>query len=200
MESVKAISTWEYIESSRQILSLLIYLTATLLKIGLVTVSHLQPTLATGVDGGENEFLWRGSNSTCCFNFTTIEQDSVKEHLLKLGDVTNNDVIGFDSRLLFLSAETIAPILTTFDNVSIETQSVISDWKLSKVTPIYKGKASKDDAGNYRPISLIGHRPIMKIFEKEIKLQVMGYLEVNNLITSDQESTQYTNCFTQSCR
>ena len=105
-------------------------------KIGLDTVSHLQPTLATGVDGGESEFLWRGSNSTCCFNFTTIEQDSVKEHLLKFGDVTNNDVLGFYSRLLFLSAEIIAPILTTFYNVSIETQSVISDWKLSKVTPI----------------------------------------------------------------
>ena len=55
-------------------------------------------------------------------------------------------------------------ILTTFYNVSIETQSVISDWKLSKVTSIYKGKGSKDDAGNYRPISLVGHT--MKIFEK----------------------------------
>ena len=85
---------------------------------------------------------------------------------------------------MFLSADIIAPILTTFYNVSIETQSVISDWKLSKVIPIYKGKGSKDDAGNNRPISLIGH--IMKIFEKEIKLQVMGYLEVNNLITSDR--------------
>ena len=47
-------------------------------KIGLDTVSHLQPTLATGVDGGESDFFWRGSNSTCCFNFTTIEQDCQK--------------------------------------------------------------------------------------------------------------------------
>ena len=134
-------------------------------KIGLDTVSHLQPTLATGVDGGESEFVWRGSNSTmsCCFKFTTIEQDCQK-HLLKLDDVTNNDVLGFDSRLLFLNAGIIAHILTKFYNVSIETQSVISHWKLSKVTPIYKGKGSKDDAGKYRPISLIGH--IMKIFEK----------------------------------
>ena len=53
-------------------------------------------------------------------------------------------------------------------------------------SPLCKGKGSKDDAGNYRPISLIGH--IMKIFEKEIKVQVMGYLEVNNLITSDQSA------------
>ena len=28
----------------------------------------------------------------------------------------------------------------------------------------------------------------MKIFEKEIQLQVMGYLEMNNLITSDQSA------------
>ena len=76
-----------------------------------------------------------------------------KKHLLKLDDVTNNDVLGFDSRLL---TDIIAPILTTFYNVSIETQSIISDWKLSKVTPIM-GKGSKDDAGNHRPISLIGH-------------------------------------------
>ena len=76
--------------------------------------------------------------------------------------------------------------MTKLYNVSIETQSVISDWKLSKVTPIYKGTGSKDDAGNYRPISLIGH--IMKIFEKGIKLQVMGYREVNNLTTSDQSA------------
>ena len=83
---------------------------------------------------------------------------------------------------MFLSADNIiAPILKKNYNVSIETQSVISDRKLSKVTPINKGKGSKDDAGNYRHISIIGH--IMKIFEKEIKVQVMGYLEVNNLIT-----------------
>ena len=87
---------------------------------------------------------------------------------------------------MFLSADIIAPILKKIYNVSIETQSVISDWKLAKVTPIYKGKDSKDDAGNHRPISLIGH--ITKIFEKEIKLQVMGYIEVNNLITSDQSA------------
>ena len=31
----------------------------------------------------------------------------------------------------------------------------------------------------------------MNIFEKEIKLQVMGYLEVNNLITSDQSAYRY---------
>ena len=66
--------------------------------------------------------------------------------------------------MLFLSADIIAPILTTFYNVSVETETIISDWKLSKVTPIYKGKGSNDAAGNYRHISLTSH--IMNIFDK----------------------------------
>ena len=88
---------------------------------GLDTVSHLQPTPTTGVDVGENDLFWRRSNSTCCFDFTTIEQYSVKKKLLKLGDVTNIDILGFDSITLFLSADIIAPILTKFYNVSFET-------------------------------------------------------------------------------
>ena len=51
---------------------------------------------------------------------------------------------------------------------------------------MYKGKGNKEEAGNYRPISLIGH--IMKIFEKEIKTQLMVYLEINYLITIDQSA------------
>ena len=62
--------------------------------------------------------------------------NSVKKHLLKLDDVTNKDVLGFDSGLLFLSADIIAPILTKLYNISIEAQSVISDCKLSK-SPLY---------------------------------------------------------------
>ena len=73
--------------------------------------------------------FWRRSNSTCCFNFTTIEQDSVKKHLLKLDDVTNNDVLDLTVDCCFFGADIIAPILTTFYNISIETQSVTSDWK-----------------------------------------------------------------------
>ena len=130
--------------------------------------------------------FWRGSNCTCHFNFTEIKHCSVKKHIHALGDASNNYVLGFDSKLMYLSYDILAPILTKSYNVSIESKFVIPDWKLSKVTPIYKGKGSKDDAGNYRPISLIGH--IIKIIEKEVKLQLMSYLVSNKLITSDQSA------------
>ena len=83
-----------------------------------------------------------------------------------------------------MGAEIIAPILTKIDNASLTNKIVISDWNVSKVTPIYKGKGNKEEAGNYRSISLIGH--VMKISEKEIKTQLMVYLEINDLITIDQ--------------
>ena len=108
------------------------------------------------------------------------------KQLFALGNTSNNDVLGFDSKLLFLGAEIIAPILTKFYNASLTNKIVISDWKVSKVTPIYKGKGNKKEASNYGPISLIGH--IMMIFEKEIKTQLMVYLEINDVITIDQSA------------
>ena len=77
-------------------------------KIGLDTVSHLQPTLATGVDGGESDFFGGDQTAHVVLILQQLNK-TVKKHLLKLDDVTNNDVLGFDSRLLFLSADIIAP-------------------------------------------------------------------------------------------
>ena len=128
-----------------------------------------------------------------------VQFDSVKRHLIALGDNYNNDVLGFDSRLLFMSADIILPILLKFFYVSIENKIVIPDWKLSKVTPIYKGKGNQEEADNYRLISLIGHI-IMKILEKEVKVEVMDYLETNHLITVDQSAYVKQHCSSQSGR
>ena len=152
-------------------------------SIGSTTISHL---LTTDDNNTENAIFWRGSNCTSRFDFMNIHLEAVMKQLFALGNTSNNDVLGFDSKLLFLGAEIIAPILTKFYNASLTNRIVISDWKVSKVTPIYKGKGNKEEAGNYRPISLIGH--VMKIFEKEIKTQLMVYLEINDLITIDQSA------------
>ena len=47
-------------------------------NIGLDTVSHLQPTRPQ-VLMVVKRFVLAGSNSTCCFDVTTIEQDSVQK-------------------------------------------------------------------------------------------------------------------------
>ena len=133
-------------------------------SIGSTTISHV---LTTDDNNTENAIFWRGSTCTSRFNFNDTHLEAVRKQLFALGNTSNNDVLGFDSKLLFLGADDIiAPILTQFYNDSLTNKIVISDWKVSKVTPIYKGKGYKEEAGNYRQISLIGHRPIMKLFEK----------------------------------
>ena len=98
----------------------------------------------------ENAIFWRGSNCTTRFNFNGIHLEAVRKQLFALGNASNNDVLGFDSKLLFLGAAIIAPILTKFCNASLTNKILISDWKVSKVTPIYKGKGNNEEAGNYR--------------------------------------------------
>ena len=168
----------------RQIEAPPINLTATQLNqyfstIGSLPVSHLQTSHT--IDAIE-QILWKGSNCACIFNFTDVQLDVIRAHLYALGDTSNNDVLGFDSKLLFSSAGIIAPINKNFFNSSIACKVVLPDWKISKVIPIYKGKGNKHEAGNYRPISLLSH--IMKIFEKQIQTQLLFYLEdlANRLI------------------
>jgi hypothetical protein len=54
-------------------------------------------------------------------------------------------------------------------NVSFSCAKLPNDWKVSRVTPVFKGKGSKTDKNNYRPISVIGH--IAKVIEKVVQKQ-----------------------------
>ena len=58
-----------------------------------------------------------------------------------------------------------------------------AEWKLARVTPIFK-KGSRSDLDNYRPISVT---PIVsKIFERIVYDQLYEYLNGNNLLTNCQ--------------
>ena len=45
-------------------------------------------------------------------------------------------------------------ILGSTYNLSLLSASFLSDWKVARVTPIYKDGA-RDDVSNYRPISIL---------------------------------------------
>ena len=152
-------------------------------SIGSETVAHLSN--ADNETASNDTLFWRGSN---CISlaFTDVSVESVTSQLRALGHSSKNDVIGFNCKLLSTCSDLIAPIITKFANASIHTKCFASDWKLSRVTPIYKGKGDANDKGNYRPISVIGH--IAKIIEREITNQVVIYLDSHNLLTSDQSA------------
>ena len=78
---------------------------------------------------------------------------------------------GVPCKPLRLASSIIGPSLTKIFNTCIETETFPDEWKIAKVTPIFK-KGSKSDLNNYRPISVL---PIVsKLFEK------IFYIYINN--------------------
>ena len=71
-------------------------------------------------------------------------------------------------------------------NLSFKENPLPYDFKETKVCPIYKGKGSRDDPNNYRPISIIPH--VAKILESYVQTQLMQYFIRNNLLSSDQSA------------
>ena len=126
-----------------------------------------------------------GVRPSCSFSFSSkIPSNFVYRYLVNLSDKRCLDIINFDNIMLKHAAPAICNILTHLFNLSISTHTVPSDWKKAMVTPIYKGKGSKNDMSNYRPISIT---PIIsKILEAAIKEQITKYLINNNLISMKQ--------------
>ena len=129
---------------------------------------------------------WKGPDCIHNFEIQTIKEEDIMANLEKLNLTTNTDILGLDCKLLRLSNSVISKDLTELINLSIKSDTVPQDWKLARVTPIYKGSGDKEDPSNYRPISVVCH--IAKIFEKVIAHQFITYLTTNNLITADQSA------------
>ena len=80
--------------------------------------------------------------------------------------------------MLLISAPAIAPFLTHIFNLSLYHGKIPSDFKLARVTPIFKGQGDTNDPNNYRAISVVSR--VAKIFEKNVKTQLISHFENNN--------------------
>ena len=68
-------------------------------------------------------------------------------------------------------------------NLSLNTDAFLNDWKIARVTPIYKSE-DKTYCGNYRPISMILN--VAKVFEKVIYNQLFDFLHENKVVLITQ--------------
>ena len=115
----------------------------------------------------------------------SFERINVQEVVNLVKGIDGGKATGLDNipcKLLKIAADVVAPSLTCIFNQSLLTGIYPSDWKLAKVTPIFK-TGSKTDL-IYRPISVIP--AVAKIFEKIIYDQLYNYLNVNHLSASCQ--------------
>ena len=81
--------------------------------VGKDTVSHIDNRARDPSD-----IFWNCNKSVHSFVFNPITVDSVCKHMLKIGDDSSVDVLGFVGKLLFLPTDIIAPIICKFYNAS----------------------------------------------------------------------------------
>ena len=110
--------------------------------------------------------------------------DIVTSFFKKLLMPSSLDVLDIDCKMLNIAAPFIYLSFTHTLNLTVVSGKLPSDFKIARVTPIYKGKGPVNDHGNYRPISVVA--TITKLLEPAIKKQLMDFLTVNNIISNSQ--------------
>jgi hypothetical protein len=118
------------------------------------------------------------------FKFNHVSEEVVFKLFNKLASRSSLDVLNFDSKLLRIASGTLVKSFTYILNLSLCTGVLPDDWKIGRITPVYKGSGSYDEPVNYRPISVLGH--IAKVVEKEIQCQLMAFLIEHQFISLDQ--------------
>ena len=71
----------------------------------------------------------------------------------------------------------IESLETTMNEVM--SRSMLSSWRYSEISPIYKGKGSVLDCGNDRGIKLMSH--MMKLWERIIENRIRAIVELRNI-------------------
>ena len=73
----------------------------------------------------------------------------------------------------------LAPHLTKLFNIIFDSGIYPEEWTVTTITPIFKGKGSKDTESNYRGISVAG--ALAKLYGVVISGRLTRHLEINNL-------------------
>ena len=117
------------------------------------------------------------------FNFSSITTEEVIEALSQLYPKKAPGIDGISIRLLRNTIYVIAEPLANIFNLSLRTAIFPDDWKLAKISPIFKD-GTKNDSGNYRPISVIS--TVAKLFEGIVYHQLRSFIAANNILIDQQ--------------
>lgn len=106
------------------------------------------------------------ANTNCnCSNHITITPDEIMSIIKNMNEHKTSSPDGIPSLFYKRTINEISIPLTLLFNLSLQSKTYPSEWKLSFISPIYKN-GEKSDVKNYRPVSIIS--AASKIFEKLI--------------------------------
>ena len=145
--------------------------------------TNIGQVLAQEVPAAEVNPEFYLSHTDKAFYLKTPSLDVVFKLLRNIDEKKATGLDMIPSKLLKMAASIVTPSLTAIFTKSIITGIYPTEWKMARVTPVFK-KGEKSDLNNYRPISVI---PVVsKVFEKIVYDQLYQYLNDNQLLSSCQ--------------
>ena len=132
---------------------------------------------------------------TCSFDFymkktksefPDFEPTTISIVYQLLNGLSSNKATGIDkipSKIIKIAAPAIADSLTYIINQAMALSLFPDEWKIARVTPLYKS-GHRNLPGNYRPISVLS--TMSKIMEKIIYNQLYSYFTKFNLLGKAQ--------------
>ena len=122
------------------------------------------------------------------FHFQTIRPDELSKIMNKFKTSQSSGIDGISCSFLKIAMPVLAPSLCSIFNVSISRGCFPGNWKIARVSPIYKD-GSTEDRSNYRPISVL---PVVsRLFEKIVFDQVYNYFTENEFSTQTSRVSDY---------
>lgn len=104
--------------------------------------------------------------------------------MLKIPRKPTRDIYNISMELLASAAEPLAWCLAGLFNRCIETGSYPKTLKVSKISPLFKGKGKRDDIDGYRPVSIIP--AVAKILENGLSTRLTEYLAATGALSHRQ--------------
>ena len=128
-------------------------------------------------------YLSKTKKAEAKFHFKKIHPNQVHRLLdkLKTGKASGMDLMS--NKFLKIAKNILAKSFCEIINASIESKIFPQDFKIAKVTPIFKGGLT-DDLSNYRPISVLS--TIARIFEKLLYSHLYEFLTENDILGNKQ--------------
>ena len=117
------------------------------------------------------------------FEFKPLSTNDVTTALNKLKVSKSSGPDKMSTKILKDANEVCVPYLTYIFNCSLNSGIFPDEWKIARVSPIYKS-GDKEMCGNYRPISVLS--VTAKLFEKLVCDQLNCYLRENQILTNSQ--------------
>ena len=149
--------------------------------------SNLAEDLVSKLPAAPNKFnkstvenYYKNVDSINRLTFAHISRETVLKILMNVDIAKSAGIDNLSGRFLKDGAKILASPIAQLCNLSIKTSSFPDCCKTAKLKPLFKGKGSKTDPKNYRPISLLPL--ISKIMERVIYDQTELFLSKNNIL------------------